>query len=160
MTLNSVHVKWLKSYYMCTHLWELSENYPKNTNTTGLKWFSKIFASSYFGWKISLSIWRVKSEIYLLSLCAGPLIGVIRLMRPETQHSYCFPSCCHLWDIISRTRYLPHVPTQIYCQQHGNRNVMFSISYSHAQGCTNVPLLHQCNTDAPNMRQAISFQHY
>ena len=35
---------------MGTHLTVLSESYPMNTNRTGFTWFSKIFASLFFGW--------------------------------------------------------------------------------------------------------------
>ena len=34
--------KWLKRWHMVTHLRALSESYPMNTNTTGIRWFSKI----------------------------------------------------------------------------------------------------------------------
>ena len=41
--------KWPKPWHMGTHLRVLSESYPMNTNMTGFKWFSKIFASLCFG---------------------------------------------------------------------------------------------------------------
>ena len=42
-------LKWLKPWHMGTHLRVLSENCPINTNMTGLRWFSKIFAFLFFG---------------------------------------------------------------------------------------------------------------
>ena len=36
--------KLLKPWHMGTHLRMLSESYPMNTNKTGFRWFSKIFA--------------------------------------------------------------------------------------------------------------------
>ena len=48
---------------MGTHLRVLGENYLMNTNMTGFRGFSKIFASLFFGRKYtSLSIGRVKSN--------------------------------------------------------------------------------------------------
>ena len=49
---------------MGTHLIVLSESYPVNTNMTGLRSFSKIFASLRFGrkWPYALSIGRVKNR--------------------------------------------------------------------------------------------------
>ena len=43
--------KWLKPCHMGTHLKVLSESFPMNTNVTGFRWFSKIFASFCFGRK-------------------------------------------------------------------------------------------------------------
>ena len=43
---------------MGTHLRTLSENYPMNTSMTGFRWFSKIFASSFWD-ESSLSIGRI-----------------------------------------------------------------------------------------------------
>ena len=37
--------KWLKPWHMGTYLRVLNESYPMNTNVTGLRWLSKIFAS-------------------------------------------------------------------------------------------------------------------
>ena len=37
-------VKWLKPWHMGTHLRELSEGYPINTNMTRFRWLSTIFA--------------------------------------------------------------------------------------------------------------------
>ena len=45
------HVKWLKPWQMGIHLRVVSESYPMNTNMTGFRWFSKIFASLCFGRK-------------------------------------------------------------------------------------------------------------
>ena len=47
---------------MGTHLRVLSKSYLMNTNRTGLRWVSKIFASLYFGRK------------YLLIACKGQLV--------------------------------------------------------------------------------------
>ena len=44
----------LKPWNMGTHLRILSESYPMNTNITGFKWFSRIFASLCSGRKQSL----------------------------------------------------------------------------------------------------------
>ena len=44
-------VKWPKPLDMGTHLRVLTEGYLMNTNMTGFKCFSKIFASLCFGWK-------------------------------------------------------------------------------------------------------------
>ena len=44
-------LKWLKPWHMGTHLRVLSESYLMNTNMTGLRWSSKIFASLWFGRK-------------------------------------------------------------------------------------------------------------
>ena len=53
--------KWLKHWYVGTHLRVLNESHTMNTNIlTGFRWFSKIFASLCFGWS-SLSIGRVKA---------------------------------------------------------------------------------------------------
>ena len=38
------HLKILKSGHMGTHMRVLSRTYPMNTNMTGFRWFSKIFA--------------------------------------------------------------------------------------------------------------------
>ena len=43
--------KWLKPWHMGTYLRVLSESCPMNTNMTGFRWFSKIFASLCFGRK-------------------------------------------------------------------------------------------------------------
>ena len=43
--------KCLKPLHMGTHLRVLSESYPMNTNMTGFRWFSKIFAFLSFGRK-------------------------------------------------------------------------------------------------------------
>ena len=43
-----------KPWHMGTYLRVLSETYPMNTITTGLRWFTKIFASLCFGQKYSL----------------------------------------------------------------------------------------------------------
>ena len=45
---------WLKPWHMGTHLRVLSQSYPMNTNTTGLRWLSKIFDSLFFGWALAL----------------------------------------------------------------------------------------------------------
>ena len=45
------NLKWPKPWYIGTHLRVLSESYPMNTNMTWFRWFSKIFASLFFGWK-------------------------------------------------------------------------------------------------------------
>ena len=47
---------------MGTHLKELSEIFPMNTNMTGFGWFSKIFASLYLD-ENSLSIGRVNQWV-------------------------------------------------------------------------------------------------
>ena len=51
-----VNTKWykisekcLKPWQMGTHVRVLGESFPMNTNMTGFRWFSKIFASSCFG---------------------------------------------------------------------------------------------------------------
>ena len=36
---------------MGTHLRVLSKSFPMDANKTGFQWFSKIFASLFFGWK-------------------------------------------------------------------------------------------------------------
>ena len=36
-----------KPWHIGTHLRVLSESYPMDTNMTGFRWFSKIFASLY-----------------------------------------------------------------------------------------------------------------
>ena len=41
--------KWLKPWHMGTHLRSLRKRYSMNTNMTGFRWFSKIFASLCFG---------------------------------------------------------------------------------------------------------------
>ena len=43
--------EWLKPWHMGTHMKVLSVSYPMNTNMTGFRWFSKIFASLYLGRK-------------------------------------------------------------------------------------------------------------
>ena len=43
--------KWLKPWHMGTHLRVLCKSYPMNTNKTGFRWFSKIFAPLRFGRK-------------------------------------------------------------------------------------------------------------
>ena len=43
--------EWLKLWHMGTHLRVLSKRYPMNTNMTGCRWFSKIFAFLCFGRK-------------------------------------------------------------------------------------------------------------
>ena len=43
--------KRLKPWHTVTHLRVLSESYPMNTNTTGLRWSIKFFASLCFGRK-------------------------------------------------------------------------------------------------------------
>ena len=43
--------KWLKPWHMGTHLKVLSETFPMNTNMTGFRWFSKLFASLCVGRK-------------------------------------------------------------------------------------------------------------
>ena len=54
--------KWLNPWLLGTHLWVLRKSYQMNTNMTGLRCFSKIFASLCFGRKWpSLSIGSVKS---------------------------------------------------------------------------------------------------
>ena len=40
---------WLRPCHMGTHLRVLSGSFPKNTNMTGFRWFSKIFTSLCFG---------------------------------------------------------------------------------------------------------------
>ena len=58
---------------MGTHLRELSESYPMNTNMTGFRWFSKIFADTLD--ESSLSIGRVKHDtvksVFSLTSCLG-----------------------------------------------------------------------------------------
>ena len=41
--------KWLKPWHMGTQLRVLCESFPVSTNMPGFEWFSKIFASFYFG---------------------------------------------------------------------------------------------------------------
>ena len=41
---------------MGTHLRELAESYPMNTNMTGFRWFSKIFAFLCFGRKVASAL--------------------------------------------------------------------------------------------------------
>ena len=41
---------------MGTRLRLLSESYPMNTNVTGFKWFSKIFAFLCFGMKVASAL--------------------------------------------------------------------------------------------------------
>ena len=53
--------EWLKPWHMGTHLRVLSKSFLMNTNLTGLRWFSEIFASSCFG-QNSLSIGMVKEK--------------------------------------------------------------------------------------------------
>ena len=48
--------KQLESCRMGTHLRVLSESYPMNTNIKGISWFSKIFASLYFGAKVASAL--------------------------------------------------------------------------------------------------------
>ena len=43
--------KWVKLLQMGTHMKVLSESFPMNTNMTGFRCFSKIFASLCFGQK-------------------------------------------------------------------------------------------------------------
>ena len=43
--------KWLKPWHMGTHLRQLRESYPMDTNMIGFRWFSKFFASLCFGQK-------------------------------------------------------------------------------------------------------------
>ena len=43
--------KWLKNPSTWVLIWVLSKSYPMNTNMTGFRWFSKIFASLCFGRK-------------------------------------------------------------------------------------------------------------
>ena len=43
--------RWPKPWHLGTHLKVLSSTYPLNTNMTGLRWFSEIFASVCFGRK-------------------------------------------------------------------------------------------------------------
>ena len=47
--LTKITEKSLKPWKMGTHLRVLIERYPLNTNITGLRWFSNIFASLCFG---------------------------------------------------------------------------------------------------------------
>ena len=44
--------KWLKPWQMGTYLRVLSDSFPMNTNMTGLRWFSKFFASMCLGQKL------------------------------------------------------------------------------------------------------------
>ena len=53
-------VKWLKPWHIGIPHRVLSKSYQINTNMTGFRGFSKIFASLCFGRKYSLSIGRVK----------------------------------------------------------------------------------------------------
>ena len=54
--------KWLKPCHMGTHLRELGRSYPMDTNSTGFRWFSAVFASMCFALdEGSLSIGKVKS---------------------------------------------------------------------------------------------------
>ena len=72
--------KWLKPWHMGTHLRVLSKGFPMNTNLTGFRWFSTIFASLCFGrkqpqhWK-SLKRHYLKNHfhplIIWLSSCEG-----------------------------------------------------------------------------------------
>ena len=41
---------------MGTHLRVLSESYPMNTNMTGFRWFSKLFASLCFVMKVVFAL--------------------------------------------------------------------------------------------------------
>ena len=43
------YFNWLKPWQMGTHLKEFSKSFPMNTNMTGFRWFSEIFASLCFG---------------------------------------------------------------------------------------------------------------
>ena len=56
LVANSTNTKWcekpeksLKPWQMGTHLRVLSESFQMNTNMTGFRWFSKIFAFLYIG---------------------------------------------------------------------------------------------------------------
>ena len=59
--------KLLRPWQMGTHMRVLIESYPMNTNMTGYRWFSKIFASLYLD-ESSLSIDRVKNGKQLFTL--------------------------------------------------------------------------------------------
>ena len=52
---------------MGTHLREISGSYPKNTNITGFRWFSKLFASLCAFDKSSLSIGNVNPFMPIVS---------------------------------------------------------------------------------------------
>ena len=66
--------KWLKPWHMGTHLRVLSISYPMDTNMTGFRWFSKNFASLWFGrkqpqhWKVEVCVYAVDS-FSLASMC-------------------------------------------------------------------------------------------
>ena len=69
---NLPNTKWCKNpeklpkpWQMGTHLRVLSESFPMNTNMTGFRGFSKIFVFLCLGWKLSLSIGRVREAIWL-----------------------------------------------------------------------------------------------
>ena len=51
---------------MGTHLRALSESYPKNTNMTGLRWFSKIFASLCLLTKVALELEGLKDLYFFV----------------------------------------------------------------------------------------------
>ena len=57
LVANLANTKWCKKTWKClkplqmgTHLKVLSESFPMNTNMTGFRWFSKIFASLCHHW--------------------------------------------------------------------------------------------------------------
>ena len=52
---------------MGTHLKVLGEGHMMNTNMTGFRWFSEIFAFLCFEQKCSLSIRKVINTIFLLT---------------------------------------------------------------------------------------------
>ena len=64
---------------MGTYLRALSKNYPMNTNMTGFRWFSKIFASLCLD-ESSLSIGRVRIATRCIkSLLHGGLLNQLAL---------------------------------------------------------------------------------
>ena len=48
---------------MGTHMRILSESFPMNTNMTGFRWFTRIFASLCFGWK-SIQHWKGLTHLH------------------------------------------------------------------------------------------------
>ena len=68
-----------KPCQMGSHLKILCESYPLNTNMTGFRWFSKIFASLCFGRKCSLSIGRVKMAYMILPISKVVYFSIVFL---------------------------------------------------------------------------------
>ena len=55
--------KWLKPWYMGTHLKVCDESYPINTNMAGFRWFTKYFMSLCFGWEWAM-YWKGCITLY------------------------------------------------------------------------------------------------